>query len=92
MQISYCPTLILISVLAMVFPFIAAAQTSLERIRAALSLRLNNSAIVDAITQSPLPGLFEVREGGDVMYWDETGTFILQGNLVNLQTGQKLMR
>ena len=84
--------MVLSSWLSSALLFIAVAQTPHEPIRASLKPKLNNGTTIDEITQSPLPGLFEVREGGDVMYWDETGTFILQGNLVNLQTGQKLMR
>ena len=34
--------------------------------------------------------LFEVRVARDVLYVDETGTFIMRGNLINLQTGKNL--
>ena len=73
-------------------PFIASSQTPQGRIRASLTPKLNNGATIDEITKSPLPDLFDVRVGRDVMYGDETGIFILQGNLINLHTGQNLTR
>ena len=63
-------------------PFIASSQTPQGRIRASLTPKLNNGATIDEIMQSPLPDLFDVRVGRDVMYGDETGIFILQGNLL----------
>ena len=80
------------SLLAIALPFLASAQTPQARTRVSLTPRLNNGATIDEITQSPLPGLFDVRVGRDVMYGDETGIFILQGNLINLHTGQNLTR
>ena len=90
MQTSFRSKLVLSSLLAISLPFIASAQTPQEPIRASSTPKLNNGATIDEITQSPLPGLFDVRVGGDVLYVDETGTFILQGNLINLQTGKNL--
>ena len=92
MQVSFRSMLVLSSLLAISLPFIASAQTPHERIRASSTPKLNNGAAIEEITQSPLPGLFDVRVGCDVMYGDETGTFILQGNLINLHTGQNLTR
>ena len=92
MQASFRSLTVLISLLAISLPFIASAQTPQERIRASSTPKLNNGAAIDEITQSPLPDLFDVRVGRDVMYGDETGIFILQGNLINLHTGQNLTR
>ena len=84
--------MVLSSLLAISLPFIASAQTPQERIRASSMAKLSNGATIDEITKSPLPGVFEVRVGRDVLYVDETGTFILRGNLINLQTGRNLTR
>ena len=92
MQVSFRSMMVLSSWLTIALPFIASAQTPQGRIRASLTPKLNNGAAIDEITQSPLPDLFDVRVGRDVMYGDETGIFILQGNLINLQTGQNLTR
>ena len=90
MQVSFRSMMVLSSWLTIALPFIASAQTPQGRIRASLTPKLNNGATIDEITKSPLPDLFEVRVGRDVLYVDETGTFILQGNLINLQTGKNL--
>ena len=90
MHVSFPALMVLSSLLAIALPFIASAQTPQERIRASLTPKLNNGATIDEIAKSPLPDLFEVRVGRDVLYVDETGTFIMRGNLINLQTGKNL--
>ena len=75
MQVRFRSMMVLSSLLAIALPFLASAQTPQARTRVSLTPRLNNGATIDEITQSPLPGLFDVRVGRDVMYGDETGTF-----------------
>ena len=73
MQASFRSLTVLSSLLAISLPFIASAQTPHERIRASLTPKLNNGAAIDEITQSPLPDLFDVRVGRDVMYGEGDG-------------------
>ena len=82
----------LVTTLGLAFSFSASAQMPEEQIRKALEPKLNEGAKIDEISKSPLPGLYEVRIGTDLLYADETGNYILQGNLIHLKTGQNLTR
>ena len=42
-------------------------------IRKALAARLPPSVVVDEVTLSPIPGLYEVRSGMSVFYTDQRG-------------------
>ncbi len=75
-----------------VLPVATIAQTPQEKIRAALEPKLNNGAKIASITPSPVPTIYEVRVEGDLLYVDETGTHLFQGNLINLPQGRDITR
>ena len=75
-----------------VLPVATIAQTPQEKIRAALEPKLNNGAKIASITLSPVPTIYEVRVEGDLLYVDETGTHLFQGNLINLPQGRDITR
>jgi thiol:disulfide interchange protein DsbC len=43
-----------------------------------------------AIAESPLPGILQVRLGGDIVYMTDDGRYLLQGRLLDLETRQDL--
>ena len=43
-----------------------------------------------AIADSPLPGVLQVRLGGDIVYMSEDGRYLMQGRLLDLETRQDL--
>ncbi len=45
---------------------------------------------VDGIHETPLPGIYEVISGTDVMYVSGDGRYLLQGSLVDLDEGRNL--
>ena len=55
-------------------------------IRKNLAERLPNFPKIDEVSKSPLPGLFEVRLGTDIVYTDETGNFLIQGALIDTRS------
>ena len=55
-------------------------------IRKNLAERLPNFPKIDEVNKSPLPGLFEVRLGTDIVYTDETGNFLIQGALIDTRS------
>jgi thiol:disulfide interchange protein DsbC len=59
-------------------------------IRKMLAERLPNLPPIDEIAKTPIPGLYEVRIGTEILYSDETGAYILQGNLVDTKTRTSL--
>ena len=68
----------------------SAAQIPDEAIRKALAPRLTPGTKVDAVRASPVPGLFEVQIGTQVLYVNEGATYLIQGNLVNLESGRNV--
>ena len=59
-------------------------------IRKNLAERLPGLPKVDEIVKSPIPGLYEVRIGTDIVYTDERGDFIVQGSIIDTRTRANL--
>jgi thiol:disulfide interchange protein DsbC len=61
-------------------------------IRRNLEPKLN--AKIEAIQPAPVPGLWEVRvqsnEGIGILYTDSSGTFVIEGNIIDVRTGHDL--
>jgi thiol:disulfide interchange protein DsbC len=55
-------------------------------IRKNLAERLPNLPKIDEISKTPIAGLYEIRIGTDVMYVDESGSYIIQGQLIDAKT------
>ena len=62
------------------------AQADDAAIRKNLAERLPNFPKIDEISKTAIPGLFEVRIGTDIVYSDESGNFLVQGNLIDTRT------
>ena len=52
-------------------------------IRNTLATRLPNLPHIDEITRSPVPGLWEVRLGSQVIYSDAQGSFVIEGEIID---------
>ncbi len=63
----------------------AVAQPS----KAEIAARLNNVS-ADDITDSPLPGIYQVQVGSRVAYISGDGRFLMQGDLYDLETSRNL--
>jgi thiol:disulfide interchange protein DsbC len=55
-------------------------------IRKNLAERLPGLPKIDEVTKTPMAGLYEVRMGTEVVYADETGSYLIQGSLVDVRT------
>jgi thiol:disulfide interchange protein DsbC len=55
-------------------------------IRKNLAERLPNLPKIDEISKTPIPGIYEVRFGQDIVYTDEQGNHLIQGNLIDTRT------
>lgn len=66
----------------------AAAQEA--QIRKNLAERLPNLPKIDEVTRTPVPGLWEVRIGNDVMYSDDKGDHLIQGQIVDTRSRTNL--
>lgn len=63
-----------------------AALADEATIRKNLAERLPKFPAIDEVTKTPIPGLFEVRIGAEVLYSDEAGNYLIQGHLIDTKT------
>jgi len=59
-------------------------------IRKNLAERLPNLPKIDEVSKSPIPGIFEVRIGSDIIYTDEQASYLIQGELIDTRTRTNL--
>ncbi|NDY92573.1 DsbC family protein [Ideonella livida] len=69
-----------------------AAHANEEAIRKALTERMPGLPKIDEISKSPIPGLYEVRMGADILYVDETGDHVIEGSIYNTRTRTDLTK
>ena len=70
--------------------FAAAVQAQEATIRKHLSERIPQLAKIDEVSKTPMPGLFEVRMGTDIIYTDAEGNFLIQGSLIDARQKRNL--
>src|SRR5438552_3097181 len=66
----------------------AFAQEAL--IRKNIAERLPDFPKIDEITKSPIPGVYELRIGTEIVYSDERGEHIIQGDLIETKSRTNL--
>jgi thiol:disulfide interchange protein DsbC len=73
-------------------PFALAAMLALPAladeaaIRKNLAERLPNFPMVDEVTKTPIPGIYEFRVGTEVFYTDEQGNYVIEGHVIDTRT------
>ena len=55
-------------------------------IRKNLPERLPNFPTIDEVSKTPIPGIYEVRIGAELLYTDEGGNYLIQGHLFDTKT------
>jgi thiol:disulfide interchange protein DsbC len=70
--------------LCVAFAGTAGAQEAL--IRKNLAERLPDFPKIDEVSKTPIPGLYEVRIGTELVYTDERGDHVIQGNIIDTKT------
>jgi thiol:disulfide interchange protein DsbC len=63
-----------------------AALADEASIRKNIAERLPDFPKIDEITKTAIPGIWELRVGTDIVYSDENGTYLIQGELVDTKT------
>jgi len=66
------------------------AQAQETTLRKTLADRLPNMPKIDEVSKTPMPGLYEVRMGSDIMYSDAEGNFLIQGSLFDVKQKRNL--
>ncbi|HEY2187126.1 MAG TPA: DsbC family protein [Caldimonas sp.] len=59
-------------------------------IRKNISERVPDFPKIDEITKTAIPGLYEIRVGTDILYTDEQGDHIIEGQLIETKTRDNL--
>lgn len=54
-------------------------------IRKNLATRLPSLPTIDEVTKTPVNGLWEIRMGAEVIYSDEQGSFVIEGQIIDTQ-------
>jgi thiol:disulfide interchange protein DsbC len=80
-----------LSALALAGLLLAGAALAQEAvIRKNLAERLPNFPPIDEVSKTPIPGVWEIRLGTEVLYTDEQGNHIFQGSLIDTRTRANL--
>ena len=59
-------------------------------IRKNLAERLPNFPKIDEVSKTPIPGLYELRVGTEVLYTDEQGDYLIEGSLIDTKSRANL--
>jgi thiol:disulfide interchange protein DsbC len=68
----------------------ATALAQEATIRKNLAERLPRLPKIDEVSKSPVPGLYEIRMGTDILYTDEQGNFVITGEVIDARTQANL--
>ncbi len=82
------PTLLALAAAGLML--LGAVQAQEAVIRKNLAERLPNFPKIDEISKTPIPGLYEIRIGSDVLYSDEQGNHVVQGQIIDTRTRENL--
>jgi thiol:disulfide interchange protein DsbC len=83
---------VLLALAGMVASCTAAEPTVEENLKKILAPRISEGVKIDSITATPYSGLYEVRAGGDILYTDKKGEYIILGQIYNAKTAQNLTK
>jgi thiol:disulfide interchange protein DsbC len=59
-------------------------------IRKAIAERLPDLPKIDEVSKTPIPGVYELRFGAEILYTDETGSHLIQGEIIETKTRDNL--
>ena len=82
----------LISVVALLVLalFVQGATAQEAAIRKNIAERLPDFPKIDEVTKTPVPGIYELRIGTEVLYTDEQGNYLIEGSLIDTKTRTNL--
>ncbi|MEK8031880.1 DsbC family protein [Ideonella sp. DXS29W] len=68
------------------------AQADEAAIRKTLTDRMPQLPKIDEISKTPVPGIYELRIGTDILYSDETGAYLFEGAMLDTKTQTDLTK
>jgi thiol:disulfide interchange protein DsbC len=66
--------------------FVSAAFADEAAIRKNIAERLPDIPKIDEIQKTGMPGIYEIRIGTDILYTDENGSYLIQGEVIDTKT------
>ena len=69
---------------------VPAAFADEAAIRKNISERVPDFPKIDEVTKTSIPGLYEIRIGTDILYTDEQGNYLIEGQLIETKTRTNL--
>jgi thiol:disulfide interchange protein DsbC len=70
-----------------------AAEPSVEAtIKKVLEPRIGEGVKIDSVKETPYAGLYEVRAGGDIIYTDKKGEYIIMGQVFHAASARNLTK
>jgi thiol:disulfide interchange protein DsbC len=61
-----------------------------SQLRKNLAERVPQMPKIDEILRAPMPGLYEIRIGSDILYTDAEGNYLIQGEVIETKTRRNL--
>jgi thiol:disulfide interchange protein DsbC len=68
------------------------ARADEATIRKTLADRMPELPKIDEVSKTPIPGLYELRIGTDILYSDETGAYLFEGAMLETKTKTDMTR
>ena len=79
-----------VSALVLALAFSSFAFADEAAIRKNISERVPNFPKIDEVTKTAIPGVYELRVGTDILYTDEQGDHIIEGQVIETKTRANL--
>ena len=71
--------------------FTGSANAQVEQqIKMEIQKKLGTNVKVRGVSAAPVPGLYEVLVGNEVLYTDASGKYLIQGEIIELATGKNI--
>lgn len=68
----------------------AYADKVIDGLKTTLRQRLGSDTVVKEVSKTPIPGIYEVFAGSQIIYVDASGRYALLGNMVDMQSSVNL--
>jgi thiol:disulfide interchange protein DsbC len=68
---------------------LANAQSD-QQVRSELQKKLGANTKIKSVSASPIPGIYEVLVGNEVVYTDANSKYLIQGEIIELATGKNI--
>jgi len=65
---------------------LSAAFADEATIRKNLAERIPDIPKIDEVTKTAIPGIYELRIGSDILYTDETGSYLIEGQVIDTKS------